>query len=55
MLERFFLLKAYSNFDRLSRKALRIILYKGKNKVETIREITEDKGYAVGYENAVTL
>jgi ATP-dependent DNA helicase RecG len=47
--------KSLRDFDRLSRKALRVILYKGKNKIETIREITGDKGYAIGYENAVSV
>lgn len=47
--------KSLKTFDRLSRKALRVIIYKGKNKVETIREITGDKGYAVGYESAVAV
>ena len=42
-----------NSFDRLGRKALRIIFYKGKNKIETIREYVETKGYAVGYEPAV--
>jgi len=40
-------------FDRLSRKALRVIIYKGKSRVETIREQTGVKGYAVGYEGAI--
>ncbi|MEO8072305.1 MAG: ATP-binding protein [Acidobacteriota bacterium] len=47
--------KSLKNFDRLSRKALRLIIYKGKNKVETIREISGDRGYAVGYENAISV
>jgi len=47
--------KSLRNFDRLSRKALRVVIYKGKNKVETIREISGDKGYAVGYENAISV
>ena len=47
--------KSLRDFDRLSRKALRVILYKGKNKVETIREIPGDKGYAIGYENAISV
>ncbi|HEX8265208.1 MAG TPA: ATP-binding protein [Pyrinomonadaceae bacterium] len=47
--------KSLRSFDRLSRKALRVIIYKGKNKVETIREITGDRGYAIGYENAITV
>jgi len=47
--------KSLRNFDRLSRKALRVVIYKGKNKVETIREISGDRGYAVGYENAISV
>ena len=47
--------KSLKNFDRLSRKALRVIIYKGKNKVETIREISGDRGYAIGYENAISV
>ncbi|MCW5960730.1 MAG: transcriptional regulator, partial [Pyrinomonadaceae bacterium] len=47
--------KSLRDFDRLSRKALRVILYKGKNKVETVREIPGDRGYAVGYEGAITV
>lgn len=40
-------------FDRLSRKALRVVIYGGPNRVETIREQTGVKGYAVGYEGAI--
>lgn len=47
--------KSLKNFDRLSRKALRIIIYKGKNKVETIREISDDKGYAIGYKEVISV
>jgi len=47
--------KSLKNFDRLSRKALRVIIYKGKNKVNTIREIPGDKGYAIGYNNAISV
>lgn len=47
--------KSLRDFDRLSRKALRVVLYKGKNKVETIREIPGDRGYAIGYEGAITV
>ncbi|AGW13152.1 ATP-binding protein [Megalodesulfovibrio gigas] len=45
--------KDLSQFDRLGRKALRVIFYKGNSRVETIREQTGVKGYAVGYEGAV--
>lgn len=44
--------KDLSRFGRLSRKALRVIIYKGRNRVETIREQKEAEGYAVGFESA---
>jgi predicted HTH transcriptional regulator len=40
-------------FDRLARKALRVIIYKGDNRVETLREQPGSKGYAIGFEGAV--
>lgn len=40
-------------FDRLSRKALRVVIYRGPSRVETIREQAGVKGYAVGYEGAI--
>lgn len=43
-----------TNFSRLSRKALRVILYKGKNRVVTQREQPGVKGYAVGFDLAVS-
>lgn len=43
------LAKDLSCFDTLKRKQLRIIVYKGKNKIETIREHLGEKGYAVGF------
>lgn len=46
--------KDLRKFDRLGRKALRVIFYKGRNKIETVREYVEPKGYAVGYETAVS-
>ncbi len=47
--------KSLRDFDRLARKALRVVLYKGKNKIETIRELPGDRGYAIGYEGAITV
>lgn len=46
--------KDLQKFDRLGRKALRIIFYRGNNKVNTIREYVEAKGYAIGYESAIS-
>jgi predicted HTH transcriptional regulator len=45
--------KDVREFDRLSRKALRVIIYKGKNRVETKREQLGVKGYAVGFAGAI--
>lgn len=45
--------KNLTEFDRLTRKALRVIQYKGKSRVETVREQAGNKGYAVGFEGAI--
>ncbi len=45
--------KDLSRLGRLARKALRVIVYKGKNRVETKREQPGVKGYAVGFESAI--
>lgn len=42
-----------SEFGRLARKALRVIQYKGSNRVETIKEQPGDKGYAIGFQGAI--
>lgn len=42
-----------SEFKHLARKAVRIILYKGNSRVETIREIVSNKGYAIGYKSII--
>ena len=39
--------KRLSDFDGLQRKMARVIVYKGKSKIETIRERTFDRGYAI--------
>ncbi|CAG1022567.1 hypothetical protein MTYM_01828 [Methylococcales bacterium] len=45
--------KNLSPFGGLARKALRVIQYKGKNRIETLREAPGQKGYAVGFEGAI--
>lgn len=40
-------------FDGLERKRIRVIRYKGLNKVETIDEMVGQKGYAVGFEGLI--
>jgi len=45
--------KRLQDFQALGRKAVRLIQYRGNNKLETIREITGNKGYAVGFEGLI--
>lgn len=45
--------KHLQNFDSLARKAVRLILYKGNNRFETVRELDGSKGYAVGFEGLI--
>lgn len=42
--------KELKPFRHLARKAVRLILYKGKDRFQTIRELDGTKGYAVGFE-----
>jgi ATP-dependent DNA helicase RecG len=41
--------KNLPEFESVERKSVRVIVYKGKNKVETIREQIGVKGYALGF------
>lgn len=41
------------SLQHLSRKAVRLILYKGKDRTETIRELGGNRGYAVGFEGLI--
>lgn len=41
--------KHLSDFESLARKAVRVIIYKGNNRVETMKEQIGTKGYAVGF------
>ncbi|MDR1370638.1 MAG: putative DNA binding domain-containing protein [Dysgonamonadaceae bacterium] len=43
--------KNLNDFDDLYRKAVRVIVYKGKGKIETEREQIFTKGYCVGFES----
>lgn len=45
--------KKLQNFQHLNRKAVRLILYRGSSRVETIRELEGNKGYAVGFEGLI--
>lgn len=45
--------KNLNDFESVERKSVRVIVYKGKNKVETEREQIGSKGYALGFEGLV--
>ena len=45
--------RALPEFERLSRKALRVVIYRGDSRVETVKEQAGAEGYAVGFEGAV--
>lgn len=45
--------KNLKDFESVERKSVRVIVYKGKNKVETEREQIGAKGYALGFEGLV--
>lgn len=42
--------KQLKDFENVARKSIRVIVYKGKNKVETEREQIGGQGYAIGFE-----
>lgn len=45
--------KKFMDFDLFARKSVRVIIYKGKNRIETIKEQVGVKGYAVGFEGLI--
>ena len=45
--------KNLKDFESVERKSVRVIVYKGKNKVHTKREQIGTKGYAIGFEGLV--
>lgn len=45
--------KKLQSFEHLGRKAVRLVQYKGNSRVETIRELEGNKGYAVGFEGLI--
>ena len=42
--------KKFSEFDKVSRKAIRVVQYEGNNRLIMLKENTENKGYAIGFE-----
>ncbi len=45
--------KQLQDFRHLGRKAVRLVQYRGNNRVETVREIEGSKGYAVGFKGLI--
>jgi len=45
--------KDLNRFDTVSGKSLRVIFYKGNNRITTIKEQTGVKGYAIGFEGLI--
>lgn len=43
--------KQLKDFESVARKSIRVVVYKGKNKVETEREQIAGSGYAIDFEN----
>ena len=42
-----------NDFETLKRKVLRVVIYKGKSKLQTIKEYQSNLGYAIGFEQLV--
>ncbi len=45
--------KHLSDFKRLSRKAIRVVQYKGNNRLDMLKEDIGEKGYATGFEELI--
>ena len=45
--------KDLREFKGLKRKAIRVVQYESSNKIKTVREHMETKGYASGFENVI--
>jgi len=45
--------KKLSDFDRLARKAIRIVQYDGNNRLQMLKEETSNKGYAIRFDELI--
>lgn len=45
--------KKLSSFGRIGRKAVRVVQYEGNNRLLTLKDDTQDEGYAVVFENLI--
>lgn len=46
--------KDLDKFEHLARKAVRVIIYKGTSRVETVKELMGNRGYAVGFNGLIS-
>ncbi|MDQ0290664.1 ATP-binding protein [Oligosphaera ethanolica] len=46
--------KRLADFRTLTRKAVRVVLYRGESRVETVREQEGSRGYATGFEGLIS-
>jgi len=47
------LAKKLQSFQNISRKAIRLVVYEGDSKLKTKLDVTDEKGYAVGFQGLV--
>lgn len=47
------LAKNIEEFENLKRKAVRVVIYEGKDRLKTIKELDGKKGYAAGFESLI--
>jgi predicted HTH transcriptional regulator len=45
--------KNLNDFEDLARKAIRVVIYNAKDRIKTLKDFTETKGYAVGFEGII--
>lgn len=45
--------KRLSDFPRISRKAIRVVQYRGNNRMEMLKEDVGNKGYVIGFEGLI--
>lgn len=45
--------KKMTDFPKIARKAIRVVQYKGNNRLNMLREDLDEKGYAIGFESLI--
>jgi len=46
--------KKMADFETIARKAVRVIVYKGNNRIQTVKEQVGTKGYAAGFQGLIS-